>query len=123
MFLLEHHNFTEETAGKTASDRVRCTLGAKVSTNSWLFPPLTREVQFDETWNVVAKKEKNCDPGDSGDADKGDDWDHTAVDPESGLLLVVIPGARSAENGKRAVEEVHGRTDGRGSMLLTSDGY
>ena len=29
---------------------------------SWLFPPETREVQFDEKWSFVYKKEKNCDP-------------------------------------------------------------
>jgi len=45
------------------------------------------------------------------------------VDPESRLLLVVVPGERSAENCKKAVQEVHRRTDGNGAMLLTSDGY
>jgi hypothetical protein len=93
------------------------------TTNSWLFPPRTREVQFDEKWNFVGKKEKNCDPDDPRDDDKGDDWDHTAVDPEPRLLLVVIPGERSAENCKEAVGEVHDRTGGKGAMLLTSDAY
>jgi len=45
------------------------------------------------------------------------------VDPEHRLLLVVIPGERTAENCKKAVEEVHRRTGGNGAMLLTSDGY
>jgi hypothetical protein len=31
-------------------------------TNSWLFPPQTRQVQFDEKWYFVGKKEKRCDP-------------------------------------------------------------
>src|SRR5262249_38132074 len=93
------------------------------TTNSWIFPPLTREVQFDEKWNFVAKKEKNCDPDDPRDDDKGDDWDHTALDPEHRLLLVVVPGERGAENCKRGGQEVHDRTDGRGAMLLTSDAY
>jgi len=26
----------------------------------WLFPPATREVQFDEKWSFVGKKEKHC---------------------------------------------------------------
>jgi IS1 family transposase len=93
------------------------------TTNSWPFPPLTREVQFDEKWNFVAKKQKNTDPDDPRDDEKGDDWDHTAVDPESRLLLAVVPGERSAANCKKAVEEVYGRTGGNGAMLLTSDGY
>ena len=84
---------------------------------------MTREVQFDEKWGFVAKKEKTCDPGDPGDDDKGDDWDHTAVDPESRLLLAVVPGERSADNCLEAVREVHARTGGNGAMLLTSDGY
>jgi IS1 family transposase len=80
-------------------------------------------VQFDEKWNFIAKKEKNTDPDDPRDDGKGDDWDHTAVDPESRLLLAVVPGERSAENCKQIVREAHGRTGGNGAMLLTSDGY
>jgi hypothetical protein len=45
------------------------------------------------------------------------------VDPESRLLLVVVPGERSAQNCKKAVQEVHRRTGGNCAMLLTSDGY
>ena len=35
---------------------------------------------------------------------RGDWWDHVALDPESRLVLAVVPGARDAE----AVEEVVG---------------
>jgi hypothetical protein len=80
-------------------------------------------VQFDEKWNFIAKKEKNADPDDPDDDDKGDDWDHTAVDAEHRLLLAVVPGPRCAENCKAVVQEVYDRTDGRGAILLTSDGY
>jgi hypothetical protein len=93
------------------------------TTSSWLFPPRTREVQFDEKWNFVGKKEKNCDRDDPRDDELGDDWDHTAVDPEHRLLLAVVPGERCAENCKKVVQEVHDRTAGNGAMLLTSDGY
>ena len=34
-----------------------------------------------------------------------------------------MPGERTAENCKRAVEEVYRRTGGNGAMLLTSDAY
>jgi hypothetical protein len=34
-----------------------------------------------------------------------------------------VPGERSAENCKKAVQEVYDRTDGKGAMLLTSDAY
>jgi hypothetical protein len=42
--------------------------------SSWLFPPATREVQFDEMWAFVAEKQKNCDPANPGDDHKGDWW-------------------------------------------------
>jgi hypothetical protein len=57
-----------------------------------LFPPLTREAQFDEKWSFVGKKEAHCEPGDPLDALKGDDWSHTSVDPEHRLLLSLVPG-------------------------------
>ena len=80
-------------------------------------------MQFDEKWSFVAKKQKNTDPDDPRDDESGDDWDHTAVDPEHRLLLAVVPGERSAVNCKKVVQEVYDRTHGRGAMLLTSDGY
>ena len=35
----------------------------------------------------------------------------------------MVPGERSAENCKKAVQEVYDRTNGMGAMLLTSDPY
>lgn len=86
---------------------------------SWLhFPPETREVQFDEKWGFVYQKEVKCGPD---DRDRGDNWDHTAVDAESRLLLSVVPGKRTAEKCHQVVEEVKKRTGGRTDLLLTSD--
>ena len=80
---------------------------------SWSrFPPRTREVRFDEKWAFVAKKEKNCDEDDPADDHKGDTWDHVAFDPESRLVLSVVPGF-GAEAGAALDEwgrEVHLRT-------------
>ena len=92
-------------------------------TSSWLFPPRTREVQFDEKWSFVDKKQKNCDPTDPADDHKGDWWDHVAYDPEHRLVLAVVPGARSIENAEEVVAEVKGRTDGASPRLMTSDEY
>jgi transposase-like protein len=36
------------------------------------FSPRTREVQLDEKWAFVGKKQKNCDPTDPADDHKGD---------------------------------------------------
>jgi IS1 family transposase len=94
------------------------------STTSWSsFPPLTREVQFDEKWAFVAKKEKNCDPDVPADDRKGDTWDHVAFDAESRLVVSVVPGERTAENVVAVVEDFKRRTGGRLMDLITTDGY
>jgi len=91
--------------------------------SSWLFPPRTREVQFDEKWSFVGKKQKNCDPANPADAHRGDFWDHLAYDPEHRLVLAVVPGARSIENAEAIVAQTKRRIEGAAPRLLTSDEY
>jgi hypothetical protein len=90
-------------------------------TSSWLFPPRTREVQLDEAWSFVAKKQANCDPTDPADDHKGDWWDHAAYDPEHKLVLAVVPGARVGESAHEVVAEVKDRLGGEPPELFTSD--
>jgi hypothetical protein len=92
-------------------------------TSAWLFPPRTTEVQFDERWSLVDKKQKNCDPADPADDHKEDWWDHIALDPEHRLVLAVVPGARSIENAEEIVAAVKDRTAGATPRLMTSDEY
>jgi IS1 family transposase len=96
---------------------------ATCTTNWSGFPPRTREVQFDEKWSFVAKKEKNCDPDDPTDDRKGDTWDHVAIDAESRLVVSVVPGERTAESVVAVVENFKRRTGGRLMALITTDGY
>jgi IS1 family transposase len=96
---------------------------ATLMTSSWLFPPRTREVQFDEMWGFVGKEPKNCDPTDPADDHKGDYWDHVAYDPEHKLVLAVVPGARVTESTEEVVTEAEGRLDESSPVLLTSDEY
>ena len=96
---------------------------ATLMRSSWLFPPATREVQFDEMWAFVAKKQKNCDPADPGDDHCGDHWDHVAFDPEHKLVLAVVPGARTEGNARAVVAEVKRRVGSEPPALMTSDGY
>ncbi len=91
--------------------------------NSWAFPPCTREVQFDEKWAFVYKKQKNCDPTDPDDDHCGDYWDYVAFDPENKLVLAVVPGARNEENARAIVAEVEQRTACEPPPLMTSDEY
>src|SRR3954464_14429255 len=94
------------------------------STTSWSgFPPRTREVQFDEKWAFVAKKEKNCDPDDPADDRKRDTWDHVAIDAVSRLVVSVVPGERTAESAVAVVEDFKRRTGGPLMGPITTDGY
>jgi len=80
-------------------------------------------VQFDEKWSFVFKKQEHCNPDDRADDHYGDWWDHVALDPESRLVLAVVPGARDAESVAEVVGEVKDRTGGRALELVTSDDY
>jgi IS1 family transposase len=93
------------------------------TTSWWPFPPETREVQFDEKWAFVYKKQKNCDPTNPDDGHCGDYWDHVAFDPEHKLVLAVVPGARTEENARAVVTEVKQRVSCDPPPLMTSDEY
>jgi IS1 family transposase len=93
------------------------------TTSSCLFPPRTQEIQFDEKWSFVFKKQTHCDPDEPADANRGDWWDHVAYDPEHRLILCVVPGARDVENVEEVVQETKQRTGGRALRLMTSDAY
>jgi hypothetical protein len=88
---------------------------------SWLFPPKTREVQFDEKWSFVAKKEKHCDRADAADDECGDCWDHVALDPEHRLVVSAVVGKQAAEHVDTLVADFRRRTGGRLMNLMTSD--
>jgi len=79
------------------------------------------EIQFDEKWAFVAKKEANCDRTDPADDPKGDSWDHGALDPEHRLVVSAIPGAGTIENTEALVADFQRRTEGRLMTLMTSD--
>ncbi len=85
------------------------------------FPPQTREVQLDEKWSFVERKEKNA----AGLPDErcGDNWDHVAYDPEHRLVLSVVNGKRSALHVRQALSDVKRIMGGRTPSLITTDEY
>ncbi len=91
------------------------------TTNSRPFPPRTREVQFDEKWSFVAKKERPCDRDAPGDRRCGDHWDHVALDPEHRSAASAVPGRRTPEHTQLLAEDFHRRTGGRVMDLMTGD--
>jgi IS1 family transposase len=88
---------------------------------------------MDEKWSFVGQKQERCDAAgvaaddddglatDDHDDERGDRWDHVAIDAEHRLVLAVVPGRRTAANCRRLVSEVHRRTGGRTLRLITTD--
>jgi IS1 family transposase len=74
-------------------------------------------------WSFVFKKQVHCDPEDPADDQHGDWWDHVAYDPETRLVLAVVPGARDVESVEEVVAAFQDRTGGRVPGLATSDDY
>ncbi|KPK75315.1 MAG: hypothetical protein AMJ79_11625, partial [Phycisphaerae bacterium SM23_30] len=87
------------------------------------FSPQTNEVQFDEKWAFVGKKEQHCHGPEAVDSKQGDNWDHVAYDPEHRLVVSVVPGKRTAKNIKKLGLDFKQRTQGRRMNLMTSDEY
>jgi IS1 family transposase len=81
---------------------------------------VTREVQLDEKWSFVYKKQAHCA---ENEKEMGDNWDHTAIDPEHRLLLCVVPGKRTTESCRKVLNEVKKRTNGRTDILITTDAH
>ena len=67
------------------------------------------------------KKQENCDPNHPADDNKGDSWDHIALDPEHRLVVCVEPGARVGESVEAVIDDFKRRTENRPMRLITSD--
>lgn len=67
---------------------------------------------MDEKWAFVGKKQKNCDPSDPEDDSKGDQWDHTAIDVDSRMVVSLVVGKRNGETLQEAVSDFAERTGG-----------
>jgi len=80
-------------------------------------------VQLDEKWAFVGKKQAHCDPDDPADAQRGDHWDHVALDAEHRLVLCVVAGKRTEANTLALVRQVRQRLGGRLPALITSEEY
>lgn len=84
---------------------------------------MTRELQFDEMWGFVRKKQKHCDPTDRADHTCGDCWDHVAYDPEHRLVLGVECGKRSNTAILDLARTVKRQMEGRMPRLITTDAF
>jgi IS1 family transposase/transposase-like protein len=116
--LVEVHPDTVSRYGRAAGDHARAAHDDLVAHS-----PETRELQMDEKWSFVAKKQANCDEDGPEDQFRGDCWDHVAFDPEHRLVVSVVPGERTAESVQELVGDVKERLDGRAPGLITTDEY
>ena len=80
-----------------------------------------REVQMDELWSFVGKKEKNLDPWERVQKELGDRWVHLATDPVTRLILGHVVGRRTQEKTDQLVGQVVGRLAAPDQVLYTSD--
>jgi len=116
--LLKVHPDTVSRYTRAAGEQARAAHDELVARS-----PATREIQMDEAWSFVAKKEKNCDEDEPDDRLRGDCWDHVAFDPEHRLVVSVVPGERTAESVRELVGDLKGRLGGRAPRLITTDEY
>ena len=77
-----------------------------------------------EKCSFVFKRQEHCDKNEPcGTTTTGTGGLTRAIDPETRLVLCVVPGARNTENVTEVVGEVKDRTRGRVLDLVTSDNY
>lgn len=67
-----------------------------------------KALQFDEKWSYTTKKQKRVSASD-GQHQVGDRWDLNCIDPQTKLLLTILPGKRTAEMIHQAVKDAASR--------------
>ncbi len=70
-----------------------------------------KALEFDEKWSFTGKKQKNVTEADDP-REVGDHWDVNCIDPQSKLLLTIVPGPRTAETIAEAVRDAASRIAG-----------
>lgn len=69
------------------------------------------------------KKDKNCDPTNAADDQRGSWWDHVILDTKSRLIVTLVVGRRTLETLESAWADFYERTDGGLPELVTTDEY
>ncbi|AWM37839.1 hypothetical protein GobsT_41280 [Gemmata obscuriglobus] len=69
------------------------------------------------------KKDKNCDPENAADRQRGSWWDHVILDTSSRLIVTLVVGRRNLGTLESAWTDFDARTDGGLPDLVTTDEY
>ena len=96
---------------------MRLGLHAKVVHDQRVRDLSIKEAQLDEKWPFVGCKQKNCDPLDPADdapitGDRGDQWDHTALDVDSRMVVSLVVGKLTQDNLEKIVADFAARSGG-----------
>ena len=78
-----------------------------------------RQIQVDEIWGFVFKKQRNVDPNDNSE-EHGDVWTFVALDPETKLVPSFHVGKRDWEDTNTFVHDLASRM--KNKIQLSSDG-
>jgi IS1 family transposase len=77
-----------------------------------------RQIQCDEIWSYVRKKQAQLKPGESPRA--GDFWTFVALDPETKIVPTYFTGKRTAENAYGFMRDLRSRLSNR--VQISTDG-
>ena len=91
---------------------IRLGLHAKSLHDEQVRDVVVTEAQFDEKWAFVGKKQARCDLSDPADDNKGDQWDHTAIDVDSRMVVSMVVGKRDGETLQEVISDFADRTGG-----------
>ncbi len=80
------------------------------------------EVQVDEFWGFVHKKEYNLTDEEKLLEESGDMWTFTAIMPENKLIFAYLSGKRTYTNCRKFISMIRKRSDGA-IPYFSSDGY
>ena len=79
-------------------------------------------LQFDEKWSYVAKKQRHMTPMDDPN-ERGDYWDANSLDPQSKLLVSLVPGRRTTRTIHQVVADAAERLAAKAGLpALCTDG-
>lgn len=80
------------------------------------------DIQADEIWGFIGKKEKNKGPEEAHDDSIGDCYTWVAMDRETKMVLAFVVGRRTLGNAMELMRKVRRATSPKSRFQLTTDG-
>lgn len=81
------------------------------------------QIQVDEIWTFVRKKEKRLTPLEKLNRNLGDQYVFVALDPDTKLIPTFAVGKRDGTTALKFMLDLHNRLNGNGRIQLTTDGF